>query len=86
MTHEIKPENTIQCTGKVAFDMAEKFKTEGCPTCMDLIGTLGYQNYMGKPKVQVEVSDFVPSVSEKKKPEQVNQSIASILCQYHLAT
>ena len=70
----------------IAFNMAERFKAEGCPTCMDLIGTLGYQNYMGKPKVQVEVSDFVPSVSEKKKPEQVNQSIASILGQYHLAT
>lgn len=70
----------------IAFDMADRFIKEGCPTCMDIVGTLGFRNYMGKTKVQVEVQDFIPlEIEDKKKSVQINQSIASILGQLQLS-
>lgn len=70
----------------IAFDMAEKFRKEGCPTCMDLIGTLNFRNFMGREKIQVEVLDFIPvSIENQRLNVQVNQSIASILGQFQLS-
>lgn len=70
----------------IAFDMADKFQKEGCPTCMDLIGTLNFRTFMGKTKVQVEVQDFIAcTVEDKKQATPINQSIAAILGQVQLS-
>ena len=69
-----------------AFSMIDKFQEKGCPTCMDIIGTLGFRYYMGKVKAQIEVSDFRTSIVEdKKKNVPINQAIASILGQIDLS-
>lgn len=70
----------------IAFSMAEKFRTEGCPTCMDIVGNLGFSYFKGKAKAQIEVMDFAPVlVEDKKQSVPINQSIASILGQNQLS-
>lgn len=82
--------NTVKFSGAgcdaIAFSMAEKFRMEGCPTCMDIVGNLGFSYFKGKAKAQIEVMDFVPVlVEDKKQSVPINQSIASILGQNKLS-
>lgn len=50
----------------VGFDMAERYKNEGEPKKMDLVGYLSQNWYMGKSTDQIEIVDFIKKETNEK--------------------
>lgn len=70
--------NHVKIFGKdvtvMGFDMAERFLNDGEPRCMDIIGELSINHYMGKTIYSIEIIDYVKKeIKEMQKTETYNE-------------
>ncbi len=62
----------------IGFSLLNKYKEEGYPSCIDIVGTLGYHYFNGSATTQIEILDLKPSEVPIHKSNLFN-SIAGVL-------
>lgn len=63
-------------TGDTVFDMAERFINNEVPKQIDIIGTLSFNYFNNRKKIQIEIFDYL-SIKKEKTPFM--ESLESLL-------